>query len=129
MQRMYLVDSSIYIDTIREGKDPVVVLAPEFETGLLYSCGIVVCEVLRGIRDLEVFHRMETFFGLIHTIKFDDGFWEASYRLAWRLDRNGTMLPLSDILIASAALSQNAVLVTTDKHFGAVLGLKARSRI
>lgn len=103
--------------------DPIVEFNAEFESGMLSTCGIVVCEVLRGIRDIDVFRRMESFFGLIHTVQFDAKLWKLSYQLAWELDRKGDVLPLSDILIASAAISENLVLVTTDGHFKYVPGL------
>lgn len=126
---MYLIDSTVYIDALRSGKDPVRIFAVEFELGLVFTCGIVTCEVLRGIRDTRVFDRMESFFGLIHTIEFDAALWRASYLLAWKLDRGGSVLPLSDILIASAALREDATLITVDKHFQSIPGLDIRASI
>ena len=121
---MFLVDSSIYIETIRGGEDPVHVYAAEFEDSTLITCGIIMCEVLRGIRDRQVFNRMEEFFSLLPAVEFDNALWQTACRLAWQLDRQGKVLPLSDILIATAALQSNAIIVSTDKHFFAIPDLK-----
>ncbi len=126
---MYLVDSSVYIDSVRTGRDPAVMFETELETGVLYTCGVVECEVLRSIRDRQVFARLEIFFQLLHTIEYDSELWKESTQLAWDLDRNGSVLPLSDILIAAAALRANLILITSDKHFELVPGLKTRSTI
>jgi predicted nucleic acid-binding protein len=126
---MYLIDSSIYIDTIREGNDPVNAFKNEFDMGMLFSCGVIACEVLRGIRDRQVFERLETFFELLNQVDFDEGLWIEAYNLAWRLDRKGFVLPLSDILIASAALQKNLILITADSHFEKVPDLHIRNSI
>ena len=121
---MFLVDSSIYLEKLRGGADPVRIFAPEFEAGTLLTCGIVKCEVLRRIRDRLVFDRIEQFFDLMQSVEFDESIWTAACGLAWRLDREGKVLPLSDILIATAALRSEAVLVSTDKHFAGVPDLE-----
>ena len=126
---MFLIDSSVYIDTLRQGRDPIHVFSNEFETELLMTCGIVVCEVLRGIRDPNIFNRMESFFGLLHPVEFDDTYWADAYNLAWKMDRAGVILPLSDILIASAALATNATVVSSDKHFSSIPDLRVQDRI
>jgi len=43
--------------------------------------------------------------------------------LAWRLDRNGTVLPLTEVSIAACSMRIGAKLITTDDHFSKVSGL------
>ena len=45
----YLVDSTVYIDWMRAGLNPVRMLAPWLRSGALAGCGIVRAEVLRGM--------------------------------------------------------------------------------
>ncbi len=46
---MVLVDSSVYLKLLREGKDPVSELAGFLDVTTLVVCDVVRCEVLRGI--------------------------------------------------------------------------------
>ena len=126
---MYLIDSSIYIDAFRDGVDPVHRFSNEFEAGLITTCGVVVCEVLRGLRDQAVFKRMENFFGLLNSVPFNESLWERVNHLAWQLGRHGMVLPLSDILISAAALESNSIVVTADKHFTSVPELQVRKSV
>ena len=126
---MYLIDSSVLIDDLRAGRDPVAEHQVHFDEGLLCTCGIVVCEVLRGVAKRRVFDRMETFFGLMESVPLDEPLVRDAYLLAWKLDRDGVVLPLPDLLIAAAALRRGATVVTSDPHFASVPGLATRSRL
>ncbi len=126
---MYLVDSSVLIDHLRGGRDPVAEFRLFFEEGRLCTCGIVVCEVLRGIVKRPVFDRMEAFFSLVESVPLDGSLVRETSELAWRLDRQGVVLPLADLFIAAAAMRRNAVVVTTDPHFAAVPGLSVRASL
>ena len=83
---MFLVDSSIYIEKMRGGVDPVKAFAAEFEAGTLLTCGIVVCEVLRGIRDQLIFDRMEDFFNLMQSVDLRKEFGNA-FRMLGMTDK------------------------------------------
>ena len=126
---MYLVDSSVLIDHLRAGRDPVTEFRAFFEQGRLCTCGIVVCEVLRGIVKRLVYERMEEFFSLVETVPLDDLLIRETCGLGWRLDRQGIVLPLADLLIAGAAMRAKATVVTTDPHFVSIPGLSVRASI
>jgi hypothetical protein len=46
---MILVDSTKYITWMREGRNPVALLAAPLTAGKLLTCGIIRIEVLRGV--------------------------------------------------------------------------------
>ena len=126
---MYLIDSTTYINTLRAGKDPVREFWPQLELGMLCTCGVVICEVMRGLRDRAVYDRMDQFYRLVAHVEFDEALWRSACELAWRLDREGKALPLSDILIGTAAISVEAVVVTSDGHFRSIPGLEVRDSV
>jgi predicted nucleic acid-binding protein len=59
----------------------------------------------------------------------DNLLWETVERMVWKLDRSGTVLPLTDLLIAAAAIRTGAVLLTFDKHFSQIPGVRAVDRL
>ncbi|OYV06897.1 MAG: hypothetical protein CFE26_03850 [Verrucomicrobiales bacterium VVV1] len=49
--------------------------------------------------------------------------WDEVWQLAWKLDRQGKVLPLQDIVIACCANRAGAAVMTTDRHFDLIDGL------
>lgn len=119
-----LVDSAAYIDLMRAGEDPRQVFAPFLRAGLLYNCGVVRAEVLRGIRIEKHYAQMEQFFDIVPEIPLDAKLWRSVSHLGWELGRKGKWPPVTDLAIAAAALRIRATLVSPDAHFRDVPGLK-----
>ena len=114
---MVLVDSSIYVHLLRTGSDPVAQLAERFEINELMACDVVRCEVLRGIIRPKVRADLAMFFDLLVRVTMDHWAWQETEDLAWRLDRTGNILPLTDLMIAVCAFRAGAELLTRDHHF------------
>jgi predicted nucleic acid-binding protein len=114
---MLLVDSTIYIDLLRSRQDPAQALKPWLFRDEVLCCGVIRCEVLRGIRNDRVRGRMQALFEVMLNIATDDSIWDDTARLAWTLDRRGAVLPLTDLLIADCALRAEASVISTDEHF------------
>ena len=114
---MVLVDSSVYIYLLRTGTDPVAALAERFDVTQLVGCDIVRCEVLRGIIRPKARADLAIFFDLLIHVTMDHRAWQATEDLAWRLDRAGQVLPLTDVIIAVCALRAGASVLTRDPHF------------
>jgi predicted nucleic acid-binding protein len=120
MDKRILVDSTIYIHLLRRREDPALALLDELKTLDLVTCGMVMLEVLRGIPNPHVKKRLDAFMAVMIFVPSNDRLWADATELAWRLDRNGRVLPGSDLLIAACALSAGAEILTLDKHFEAV---------
>ncbi len=116
-ERPLLVDSSIYIDLLRAGRSPTDEFRSALEKGTLLTCGIIRLEVLRGIINDQVRTWMEELFDEISACPLNEELWREAARLAWGLDRQGTILPVPDLAIASCALRAGAVVVSRDPHF------------
>ena len=78
-----LVDSCVYIDLLRHGKDPVLSLTDEAMSVDLAVCGIVRLEVLRGIRNANVRAAMDEFMETMLEIPANRAFWDQAVALSW----------------------------------------------
>ncbi len=131
MANLILPDSNIYIGAIRTGRDPFRPFAPgitehdwEFAT-----CGMVMLEVCRGLREPTLLARYRERFAVMIFIPTTPQIWERAAHLAWSLDRQGRVLPGPDLLIAAHALQTNAAILTHDAHFQAIPGLRVIDRL
>lgn len=126
---MLLPDSTLYIDWLRAGRDPLTMLKPWLLRDEVLCCGLVRCEVLRSIVSKRVRERLTALFDLLPVVKTDEAVWDRTAHLAWTLDRRGIVLPLSDLLLAVCALLAEAILISTDRHFRRIPGLQVLSSL
>ncbi len=117
-----LVDSSFYISCLREGRDPLRLLAVTSAARDVAICGVVRCEVGRGLRQAALRAKFAAVWDVMLNVQTDNGLWAEAERTAWELDRKGMVLPLTDILIASCAKRIGAVVLTLDRHFQEIPG-------
>lgn len=124
-----LPDSNFYISRLRAGLDPFHEISAHVETCEFATCGMVLVEVCRGLRDPRVLRRFQEQFSIMLFIATGNSAWEEAARLAWTLDRKGVVLPAPDLLIAACALQVNAAVLTTDLHFKQIPGLRVLTRL
>jgi hypothetical protein len=124
---MILIDSTKYITWMRQGRNPVALLVPSLTTGELLTCGIVRIEVLRGVIKPKAKAELTRFFDIVPEIPLTSVLLREAAELAWTLDRQGQVLPLTDLVIATCAKRAGAVVITEDPHFHQIPGLKTRA--
>jgi predicted nucleic acid-binding protein len=114
---VFLVDSTFYIDRLRARQDPVQALRPWLLHEEVLCCGVIRCEVLRGVVSKKIHERMRDLFEAMTSVDIDNTMWNEATDLAWTLDRRGFVLPLTDLLIACCAMRAGAIIVSSDEHF------------
>ncbi len=124
-----LADSSYYIRLLRAGQDPLRALALAAATGDLAVCGVVRCEVGRALRPAPVRERFQAFWDVMINVPTDNRLWAETEEMLWTLDRRGMVLPLTDVLIACCARRIGAFILTHDRHFGAIPGVRIIERL
>ena len=127
MEPPALVDSNIYIDILRAGRDPAVELTAQVSITDLATCGMVRVEVMRGVKNPRIRDGLARFLDLLQNVASDNRLWEETAALAWELDRKGWILPAPDLVIACSARRIGAVVLTNDRHFQKVPGLVVRA--
>jgi predicted nucleic acid-binding protein len=123
-----LADSSFYITLLRQGRDPLRALAATSMTKDLAVCGVIRCEVGRGMRHPSVLDRFRAAWNVMLNIPTDNRLWDTAESTLWQLDRRGIILPLTDVLIACCAMRIGATVLTFDGHFKEIPGLDITDR-
>jgi predicted nucleic acid-binding protein len=59
----------------------------------------------------------------------DNRLWDGVEQTLWELDRKGVVLPLTDVVIARCAMRIGAVVLTYDRHFKDIPGVRAVNRL
>ncbi len=119
-----LPDTCVWIDFLRNRKT---VLTLQLEQALLqgevYTCGVVLYELLQGIRNPGEDEQVCTAFDALTMLEISAATWVAAARFSSNLRRQGITLPLSDILIATVAVENKLTILTIDAHFQKIPGL------
>lgn len=123
MSRPVMIDSSWYIQRAKNKQDPLLILAAFAETRDLAVCGLITCEISRGIQSTRVLSRYQEVWENMLYVESNADRWKETLQLAWELDRQGQVLPLQDLHIAACAQHIGAVVLTEDQHFHNIPGM------
>jgi len=126
---MIMIDSTVYIDWLRRRVDLREVLGPWLTAQAVACCGVIRAEVIRGVLQPRQKAKIHSLFDSMRDLPTDSEAWGDVCELAWELDRKGTILPLTDLVIAVCAQRAGATLVSTDPHFSKVPQLKLRTDV
>lgn len=127
--RPILPDSSWYIHESKAKRDPLLELAELSLSRDIATCGMVIAEVGRGIRNPNTLQHYSKAWSVMLYVDSTEKVWRKTLQLAWQLDRQGDVLPIQDVHIAACALSIHAVVLTHDPHFHKIPGLDAANRV
>lgn len=123
MNRKIMVDTSVWIEYFKNN----VQIANFIERNLLEDnvslVGIIISELVQGIKNEKEREIIRINLSAVNYIdmKFED--WINVGELSNKLRKSGLVIPLSDIVIAAAAIKNDLLLVARDKHFKLVPGL------
>jgi len=114
---------------MRQGRDPMRELQSIALVRDLATCGIVRCEVARGLRETGLVKKFQARWDVMLYVPTDNALWADVELTAWKLSRTGHNIPLTDIVIACCARRIGAVVLTYDKHFSVIPGIQTADRI
>ncbi len=122
--RGVIADTSVWISFFR-GKGPgEKELAALIEDGQVVTTGIILAELLQGVKNPEEGARIIEAMSAIPALEMTTTLWIKAGNLSAGLRRKGVTIPLSDIAIAVLAMTGNAEILTFDKHFEGIPGVK-----
>jgi len=115
---MYLLDSSVWIEYLRPGG---AALVKERVRGILERdeaccCGIVVVEVLRGVKGERDYAAVEEALSALPQLPLDETAVARAARWGFALGRKGVTVSTTDLLIGAAAHGK-AALIHRDGDF------------
>lgn len=119
-----LPDTCVWIDFLRNRETALTLqLEQALLQGEVYTCGVVLYELLQGIRNPGEDEQVRAAFYALTMLETTAKTWIAAARLSSGLRKRGMTLPLSDILIAAVAVENNLDIMTVDTHFQQIPGL------
>lgn len=116
---LVIIDTSVWILALRRSPLPLV----REEVGHLLAenrvaiVPMIRLELLGGTKSASEFNRLKSRLGALHQIPTDEAVWQTAAELAFKLRQRGKIIPYTDILIGSAAILANALLLHADGHF------------
>ena len=130
----YLLDTSIIIDLLRKRKDVAQFIASHKEDAFITS-SICEEEILVGVylsqekyKQERKQEQMELFDSFHEIVEFDREQANIAGKIKAELIKTGKMIDDLDILIAAAAIANQATLITHNvKHFGRISNLQVQS--
>ena len=119
----YLVDTSAWLFALRKDANPAIKsrLDALLREDAIAIIGIVKLELLGGTRTQEEFSRLKRRLDALTYISMEEPLlWDLASEMAFNLRRKGLTIPYTDILIASAAINEDVILLHADIHFDQV---------
>jgi hypothetical protein len=112
-----LIDTAVWVDFFR-GRGEIVKLVKNLViSNQAMLCGVVISEVIQGIKNEKEREIVKEAFRGIPYIKVDRACWEEAGDIALKLRKRGKVVPLTDILMATLTIHYGLQILTFDKHF------------
>lgn len=125
-----LPDTCAWIDFFRGRQTPLAeALGESLMRAEVATCGVVIYELLQGIRDPREEELVRNAFQALSHLEMTRELWIRAGRLSARLRSSGHTLPFSDIMIAVLALENGCAVLTVDQHFDAIPELKVVNKL
>ena len=121
--RGILADTTVWIEFFRLQSKIGNKLELLIKEGSIWLCGIVIFELLQGIKSAkEKSVILETLSDFSY-IEMSQSIWQKAAELSASIKKQRINLPLSDIFIAALAIEHNLSIFTLDKHFKQIPGV------
>jgi predicted nucleic acid-binding protein len=119
-----LADTCAWIEFLKGEQTPLAeALEQSLVQGRVVTCGVVMYELIQGIGSPREEALVLNAFQAVPQVDLTQALWVKAGRLSAKLRKQGTTLPLTDILVAILALEHGLVVLTRDQHFSAIPGL------
>ncbi len=119
-----LPDTCVWIDFLKGRNTPLTLqLEQALLQGEVYTCGVVLYELLQGIRNPGEDQQVQAAFDALIMLEVTAKTWVSAAKQSSKLRKKGITLPMSDIIIAAVAIEHNVTIMTVDQHFQQVPSL------
>jgi len=123
MTEPVLVDTTIWIDFLRGGNEPVrdrvsvLVTADKAATA-----DIIILELLRGARSRREYRTLHQDLTALPRLPLAATVWERAWGIGYDLRSKGVHVPTTDTIIAALAIEHACGLLHRDRHFDLIAG-------
>lgn len=121
---MVLVDTSVWISFLnRPGSPEKRVIDGLIDTDEAAIVGVVLAELLQGCRSESERRVLKDLLLALPYIDITQSTWIKAGELSAALRKKGVTLPLSDVVLAAAAIEHSCPVYTLDRHFQKIPGI------
>ncbi|MBW1706207.1 MAG: PIN domain-containing protein [Deltaproteobacteria bacterium] len=119
-----IVDTCVWIEFFRRPESDLTVhLKGLLRERKVTMVGMVLAEILQGIKVQKEARLVKESLKKLPYLEMTRDIWEQAGKISAVLRKKGTTIPLSELIIASLALSSGYEVFTIDTHFEEVKGL------
>ncbi|MBN1104573.1 MAG: PIN domain-containing protein [Deltaproteobacteria bacterium] len=120
-----IVDTCVWIEFFRGPESDVArALRGQLMERRVVMVRMVLAEILQGIRNVKEAQAVKEALGRLPCLEITREMWEKAGDLSASLRKRGKTIPLSDLVIAAAALSAGHEVFTVAPHFGEIEGMR-----
>ena len=113
-----LVDTSVWIEFFnRPASAEATVLGELIEQDMVVLAGVVIAEIIQGVRSKEERELLEASLSVLPFIEDDREDWVSAGRLLAELRIRGIAVPITDAILAQLCLRHDLAIYTLDNHF------------
>lgn len=119
-----IVDTSVWIEYFKDALHDSKFIEEGLNKGFVYIAGPIVSELLQVVKTKEEHLMLSQTINAIPFLDctYDD--WTNAGSISFNLRKRGIIVPLTDIIIASVAIRNNAKICTFDQHFNQIPDVK-----
>ena len=120
-----LADTCVWIDFFSGRATPEAdALEQSIINGTIVTCGVVMYELVQGVKSRQEEELIFRAFDGVPHFEMTRSLWAAAGKLSAVLRKQGITVPFSDILIAAIAMESGLDVLTIDRHFELIPGLR-----
>ncbi|PKM79955.1 MAG: PIN domain nuclease [Firmicutes bacterium HGW-Firmicutes-14] len=124
MMRRIMVDTSIWIEYFRGNFCDTNLIEQGLSLGYVYITGPIVAELLQGVKTSGEHKALSRCISAVPFVECGYQDWVKAGNISFNLRKKGVTVPLTDIIIAVAAIKIEAAVYTRDRHFKEIPGVK-----
>jgi predicted nucleic acid-binding protein len=121
---LFLLDTSAWIMALK--KNPLSILKNRVDQLLRLNTVAIIplvkVELLGGTKTEAEFEKLHRRLNSLINFEINDEVWAKAARMSFNLRKAGLTIPHTDVIIAAAALVNQAILIHIDKHFEMIAG-------
>ena len=123
-----MVDTSIWIEYFRGKFHDTDLIEQGLQLGFIYITGPILAELLQGVRTVKERTALSRCISAVPFVECEYKDWIKAGKISFGLRKKGVTVPLTDIIIAVAAMKIGAAIYTQDSHFKIIPGADLYSR-
>jgi tRNA(fMet)-specific endonuclease VapC len=124
MSPKIIADTSIWIEYFRGNPQIADFLDEHLVNNKIYINGIIIAELIQGIKRKKESEAVRASIDAVPYIEMTYNDWVFAGDLSNELRKKGLTIPLTDIATGAVAINNNMSVVTLDRHFDHIPGLK-----